>query len=48
MAAVPKDVSSKQFVCFIGFFFVCLFAFMNPQKSHSVSGFILKASLWIK
>lgn len=32
VAAVPKDVSSEQFVCF--FFF-----FMNPQKSHSVVRF---------
>lgn len=35
VAAVPKDVSSEQFVCFFFFF---LF-FMNPQKSHSVVRF---------
>lgn len=38
VAAVPKDVSSEQFVCFF-FFFLFFMFFMNPQKSHSVVRF---------
>lgn len=37
VAAVPKDVSSEQFVCF--FFFLLFYVFMNPQKSYSVVRF---------
>lgn len=38
VAAVPKDVSSEQFVCFF-FFFLLFYVFMNPQKSYSVVRF---------